>query len=102
MKTVSQVLPGVQSVVAVEGDQMVTGTVQDCTPIAERAKAMHREGRHGSADMRLAADFPLVIVEKYCNDAGITVEEWMRDATHMRRMLNDPGLSDFRIWPGRI
>ena len=92
----------VQSVVTLQDGALVTGTVQDCTPYMERTKAMHREGNHGSADVKLAASWPFVVVEKYCNDNGITFADWQQSKEHKRRMLNDPSLSYFRIWPGRV
>ena len=76
--------------------------VQDCTPIAELCKRDHVEGNHGSSDMKLAARIPNVIVEKYCNDNKISFREFMGNREHMRRMLNDPSLSHFRVWPGRV
>ena len=94
---------GVQSVIKLNGEGgLVTGTVQDCTPILEYAQARHREGHHGSSDMKLAATIPFVIVEKYCNDNGITFQELMNSDAHKKRILNDPDLSYFRIWKGRI
>ena len=75
---------------------------QDCTPIAEEAKRMQRHGFHGSSDMKLAAKLPYVIVEKYCNDNKIEFSEFMQNKEHIRRVLNDPSLSAFRIWPGRV
>lgn len=93
---------GLQSVVAVEDGNLITGTVQDCTPILERAQALHREGQHGSSEMKHAASFPAVLVEKYCNDNGITFHEFMNGKEHVKRMLNDPSLSYFRIWAGKV
>lgn len=93
---------GVQTVIATEDDKLITGTVQDCTPYVERAQAMHKAGAHGSGDMRHAAKLPYVVVEKYCNDNGITFQEWMNDKSHVRRMLNDPDNKMFRIWPGAV
>lgn len=87
---------------ALEDGNLITGTVQDCTPYAERAKAMHNEGLHGSNDMKLAATIPFVMVEKYCNDNNITFRECMTNSEHMRRIVNDPALAHFRVWPGRI
>lgn len=102
MKTVLQSAGGVSTVIGLEDGNLVTGTVQDCTPIVERAQALHNAGRHGSADMRHAATLPMVVIEKYCNDHGITFDEWMRDRVHIRRMLNDRSLSFFRVWPGQV
>lgn len=102
MKTVIQSAPGVQTVVALQDGALVTGTVQDCTAIVEHTKARHNEGYHGSSDMKHAASIPFVIVERYCNDNGITMEEMSRSQEHKRRLLNDPANAAFRIWKGRV
>lgn len=75
---------------------------QDCTPIHEQTQALHKEGHHGSGEMRHAARLPYVIVEKYCNDNNITFSEFMSNKEHVRRMLNDPSLSGFRVWRGHV
>ncbi len=75
---------------------------QDCTPIAEHTKMLQSHGFHGSSEMRHAAKIPYVIVEKYCNDNGILFSEFMQNKAHIKRVLNDPSLSAFRIWPGKV
>ena len=52
--------------------------------------------------MKLAASLPFVMVENYLNDKRITMAEFMRDRSHVRAMLNDPALSHFRVWPGKV
>ena len=76
--------------------------VQDCEPIAEQSKARHNEGLHGEGEMRLAGSLPFVLVERYCNDHNILFSEFMSNKDHARAMLNDPALSHFRVWPGKI
>jgi hypothetical protein len=102
MKTVINQGGGVYSVIALEDGNLITGTVQDCTPIAEDAKARHREGLHGTKEMKHAARLPAEAVEAYCNINGITFSEFMQNPVHTRLMCNDPALKDFRIWPGRV
>lgn len=102
MKTVVNNGDGTQTVVALQDGDLITGTVQDCTPILERTKALHNEGYHGGSDMRHAASLPMVLVEKYCNERGITFADFMRGREHIKAMLNDPALSYFRIWPGAV
>lgn len=75
---------------------------QDCTPIVEHTKALQREGITGSSDMKHAAKIPYVIVEKYCNDHNILFSEFMQNREHIKRVLNDPSLSAFRIWRGNV
>ena len=102
MKTVIQNDDGTQTTVALEDGALVTGTTQDCTPILEHTKALHNAGMYGSSDMRLAASIPMVVIEKYLNDNGITMHEFSGSADHKKRLLNDPSLSYFRIWQGRV
>jgi hypothetical protein len=45
---------------------------------------------------------PVVLVEKYCNDNHISLQELARDQAHQKRFLNDPALAHFRIWKGQI
>lgn len=93
---------GVQTRIVIDGDLMHTLQSQDCTPIAERAYAMHKEGRHGSKELKLAATIPNVIIEKYMNDHGVSYAEVLGNDVHMRRIVNDPDNKMFRVWPGRI
>jgi hypothetical protein len=75
---------------------------QDCTPIVERAQALHKAGEHGSSEMRYAASIPDVILNKYMNEHRVTYAELMSNPEHFRRICNDPDNKMFRIWPGRL
>lgn len=75
--------------------------VQDCTAIAEHATRLRLDGAHGGDEMRHAARLPMVLVERYCNERGITFSDWLRDPSHAKAMLNDPALAAFRVWEGR-
>lgn len=80
---------------------MVVERVQDCTPIVDHCRALANETEQ-RGDVRLAARLPDVIVERYCNDNGITLGEFVGNPEHIRRVCNDPALAAFRVWPGRI
>lgn len=102
MEKIETGLPGVSTIFALEEGNLITGTEQDCTPIAEDAKARHNAGMFGSSEMRHAARLPGVLVEAYCNINGIDLHECMNNPVHFRRMLSDPALSSFRIWKGAV
>jgi len=85
-----------------EDGKTIFERVQDCTPIVEVAKSLHNEGLHGSSEMKHAAKIPAVVVERYCNDHNITFHEFCGNQDHIRRILNDPSLSAFRIWRGQV
>ena len=82
--------------------KMTVQRSQDCTPILDLCKTQHNEGIHGSSDMKLAAKLPFVVIENYCNVNDVDFAEAMRNPIHLKRMLNDPDLSGFRIWKGRV
>lgn len=85
-----------------EEGRLIAQTSQDCTPIAEFAKAQHNAGYHGSSEVKHAASIPLVIVEKYCNDNGVSFPEFMANPVHIKRVVEHPDNAAFRIWKGRI
>lgn len=91
-----------QTSITVDDGTMTIKRTQDCTAIAEMAKARQNNGEHGSKDMKLAASIPFVFIEDYCTRNEITFAECIRNKEHMRRIVNDPALKHFRIWPGRI
>lgn len=76
--------------------------VQDVEPILDGTHARRVAGMTGSSEMRHAASLPMVVVEAYCNDKGVTFQEFMADPSHVKTMLNDPALSAFRVWEGQV
>ena len=76
---------------------------QDVEPVLEDVKrrqsmgALKSSGPDGGWHL---AEFPMAIIERYCNDAGVTFKEWMRNPDHVKRMLRDPALSGFRVHTG--
>ena len=75
---------------------------QDVGAILEDAKRRHLDGATGTSEMKHAARIPLIVVDKYCNDHGIEFREFIGNKAHVRAMCNDPALSGFRVWPGRV
>ncbi|MDE2102839.1 MAG: hypothetical protein KGL39_36685 [Patescibacteria group bacterium] len=91
-----------QTRIAREEGKLVIANSQDCTAILEDATARRNEGLHGSSEMRHAANFPMVLVQKYMNEHGIDFREFMTDKKHVKAMLSDPDLAGFRIWEGKV
>lgn len=86
----------------VEDDKIVSYAYQDLDPCINRTTELRETGHVGGSDMKHAASLPKVLIEKYCNDRGITFEEWMRNPVHIKAMLNDPQNLPFRVWKGRV
>jgi len=94
---------GVSTIVHLDGDgNLVTGTVQDCTPIIEQNKILRREGMVGTSEMRHAGRAPMVLVEKFCNERGITFQEFSNGEHHKIAFLNSPEFAACRIWEGKV
>jgi hypothetical protein len=70
--------------------------------LVDIVKSMSNEGLHGSNEMRLAAVFPPGLPEHFCQIRGISWAEFWSDTKWIKEMLNDPMLSDFRVWKGRV
>lgn len=95
-------MSGMQTNLHVKDGRMVIENVQDCDPILDDVKARHNQGFHGTSEMKHAARLPLVAVQSYMNTNGIDFQEFMSNPAHIKRMCNDPELSKFRIWPGKV
>lgn len=85
-----------------EGDRLIIANSQDCTAILEDAKRRHVEGHHGSADVKHAARIPDVVVLDYCNKNGVSFADFMADPVHIKRLVQHPDNSSFRIWKGNF
>lgn len=70
--------------------------------VADHCKALQNEGLTGDEDVKVLAHVPGIVIEKWLNDHGITFAEFMRSKEVRARMLNDPDLSAFRVWKGRV
>jgi hypothetical protein len=84
-----------------DGD-MTVNRMQDVEPHMEHAARLRSAGMVGSPEMRHAAILPNALVEAYLNDHGITLHEFVVNPEHLRRMLNSPEFSNFRIWQGKV
>ena len=91
-----------QSTLSNDGDLMIVKSVQDCEPILNECKNRIDANATGTKDVKHAARFPMVVIEKYLNATGITFEEFLRNKIHVKNMLNDKSLQGFRIWQGAV
>lgn len=59
-------------------------------------------GAVGSAEMKHAMRLPMVFVEKYINEHGITLHEFEVNPEHLKRIMNSSEFAAFRIWQGKV
>ncbi len=87
-----------------DGDRLIIERVQDVEPYLEHLAKIRQvtDGVSESGDFRYAGTIPDVIVEKYCNERGISYAEFVNNREHHRRILNDPNYSKLRVWKGRL
>lgn len=85
-----------------DGRDLVERRSQDVEPVLEQVKRLRSNGMVGSSEMRHAARIPLIEIEKYLALTGITMHEFMANPVHIKAMLNNPDLSEYRVWTGRV
>lgn len=85
-----------------DGDDLIERRSQDVAPILDHVTRLRNAGEVGSSEMKHAAKIPKAVIENYIARTGISFHEFMVDEKHIRAMLNDPDLSGFRIWKGRV
>ena len=85
-----------------DGDTLIEHRSADVEPVLEEVKALRSMGATGGSEFRHAARVDRVVIEQYCTTAGSTFSEFMGNQEHIRRMLNSPDLSGFRVWQGRV
>lgn len=78
--------------------------VADVQGILDSAKELRNmgAGKSKSGDLYHVARIPFVFIEKYCNEKGISYEEWQNNDVHVSAILNDPDYKLFRISEGRV
>jgi len=84
--------------------QIVMERAQDVEPVLDYLEGLRQvtDGKSESGDMYHVGDIPLVIVEQYLNKTGVTFAEFIKDDTHIKRILNNPDFAKFRVWQGRF
>lgn len=75
---------------------------QDVTDVLESCKARHNAGAMGANGNRHYGQIPETIIERYCAQQGVTLRDFIQNPEHSKRLLNDPDLSGFRIYKGRV
>lgn len=87
-----------------DGNNLIERKSQDVEPILEYVKDVRQSGLASRPDMKYAAKIPHAIIDQYiAAHPGVTFHDVMRSKSeHMRAILNDPDLSGFRIWQGRV
>lgn len=83
--------------------KMIIEHKQDIEPILDHIKERRENGGGVSreGDLRYAGSLPEAVVREWLKVRGLTMES-LSDRDVVRRLLNDPDNSAFRIWGGRV
>lgn len=92
----------IKTYVSFDGDDMAQNRVQDVEPVLESCAMLRSVGATGSAEMKHAIRLPMVFVEKYINDHGITMHDFEVNPEHLKRIMNSSEFAAFRIWQGKV
>lgn len=94
---------GIATLATLDDGKLIVKRTQDVESIIERNKDLYNnhDGYTPSKNMRHVASVPLVILEQWAREAGVSVfGPEMREIT--RRKLNDPDNRFLRTSPGDI
>lgn len=77
---------------------------QDVEPIIEHLATLRQEGdgKSPTGELYHVGDIPMAVVETYLNENGVTFHEFVKDDTHVKRILTNPDFAKFRVWQGRF
>lgn len=81
---------------------IATETLDNLRVVSDHCQRLRSSGLTGDADMKVLAHVPGFMIEKWCNDHGVTFAEFMRDRAIQAKMLNDPDMRAFRVYEGRV
>ena len=99
-------MSGVFTGVDYDGDhrKVVFQRSQDVEPLIEHLATLRNEttGKSESGELYHVGDLPMVVVEQYLNENGVTFHDFMRDDVHIKRIMQNPDFAKFRVWTGRF
>lgn len=75
---------------------------QDVEPILNYTREMAAIGAGNGAEMKHAAEIPMIFVEQYMQRTGVSFNEFCGSQEHIKAVVNDPAIAAFRIWQGRV
>lgn len=83
---------------------MVIERKADCQAILDSAANLRSmgAGKSKSGEMWHLGRIPAIIIEKYCNEKGVSFNEFLVDDIHIQRILEDPNYKLFRIVEGNV
>ena len=85
-------------------DKLHISRIQDAEPIIQEVRELKEvtDGRGDSIKGYFVGRIPAMVVEQYLIEVGVTFEDFVRDDTHVKRIMNNPDYAKFRIFEGKI
>lgn len=84
--------------------RIVFQRAQDVEPLIDQLAELRNTttGKSASGELYHVGDIPAVVIEQYLNENGVRWAEFIRDDTHIKRILQNPDFAKFRVWEGRF
>ncbi len=84
-------------------DKVHIERTQDVEPILEANKRQYNDNQGFKSEIfNKKASIPLVVLLKWCQEKGITYQEFMGDEKILKRFLNDPDNRFCLTKPGKV
>jgi len=84
-------------------DTLTIERTEDVSPIITQV-AQERQQFDGykSETFNKVGTIPMIIIEQYLKEFGVSYHEFLNNAVHIKRIMNDPNYSKFKIITGKI
>jgi len=98
------VIDDIRTTAKVDDGNLVIARSADVTPFIEDVKRIRAttNGKSKTGDLYHLGRIPSIVIEQYLNRVGVTYSDFLKDNTHINRILNDPDYAAFRVWEGRV
>ncbi|MBS1169518.1 MAG: hypothetical protein H6R01_436 [Burkholderiaceae bacterium] len=81
-----------------QGDKAIIQTVQDVSPVLERAKELHNRGQYRTGmGQRHVASIPIIVLDAWARQRGKNFADVMNDQELFSLFLSDPAHGYFII-----
>lgn len=94
---------GIDTIIHVDDGNFAIERKQDTQPVLDQITDIKSQtnGISKTGDLYHVARIPSIVIEKYCNERGITFHDFVVDDSHVTALLNDSTYKHLRIWEGR-
>lgn len=83
-------------------DKLIVERTQDINPVLKHVEQAKEVGTYTEGLGYYAGTIPAIVIEQYMKEFGVSYMDFIKDSTHIHRIMNDPDYKKFRVWEGTL